>query len=275
VTTKTVRYVVDPADPRAPSVEVWDAMTKEERAAVLAALPSDAPLDEASPPEGDAHWRAQARARRTLEEFFTRKGRRVYIGAGLAVYYPAERMFSPDLIAVLDVDPHDRELWNVSAEGKGIDLAMEVLVSGDRRKDLKRNVEWFGRLGISEYFVFDVPRARLSGFRLTEGKRVYEPIVPQAGRWRCRVLGLDLVVEEGRLRFFDETAMLLDGDEIVRKLERHIDEIEARLEDEMRTVEAERRLREEEIRRREETERLLAEARAELARLGAKKDESS
>jgi hypothetical protein len=47
-------WIVDPADPRAPPQDVWDRMTPAERAAVVASLPADTPL-ELRPPEGDAH----------------------------------------------------------------------------------------------------------------------------------------------------------------------------------------------------------------------------
>ncbi len=53
MSVETRRYEVDPADPRAPTQEVWDAMTPEERAAVLASLPSDPPSSLL--PEGDQH----------------------------------------------------------------------------------------------------------------------------------------------------------------------------------------------------------------------------
>ncbi|NUQ79959.1 MAG: hypothetical protein HUU21_41195 [Polyangiaceae bacterium] len=47
-------YRIDPLDPRAPSQEVWDAMTPEERARVVAMLPAEVPW-ELHPPEGDQH----------------------------------------------------------------------------------------------------------------------------------------------------------------------------------------------------------------------------
>ena len=84
----------------------------------------------------------------------------MYLACELPVYYPGERMFAPDVIAVMDVEPHSRMRWVVSAEGKGLDFALEVHVAGERRKDLERNVERFARLGIREYFLFD--RGRLS-----------------------------------------------------------------------------------------------------------------
>ncbi len=39
------RYVVDPDDPRAPSAEIWELLTPEERAEVVESLPSEFPLD--------------------------------------------------------------------------------------------------------------------------------------------------------------------------------------------------------------------------------------
>jgi hypothetical protein len=50
----TAAYVIDPDDPRAPTVEQWAAMSPAERAAVAAALPTDMPWD-LHPPEGDSH----------------------------------------------------------------------------------------------------------------------------------------------------------------------------------------------------------------------------
>jgi nucleotide-binding universal stress UspA family protein len=55
------RYVVDPDDPRAPSQEVWDRLTEDERAQVLASLPSKRAAEEEA-------RRAQAEARRADEE---------------------------------------------------------------------------------------------------------------------------------------------------------------------------------------------------------------
>src|SRR4029453_18068084 len=98
-------------------------------------------------------WNAMANARSTLSRWYRKHGRRVYVSGNLPVYYPNERMFSPDVIAVTEVEPHERPSWIVSNEGgRGLDFAMEIVVSGRRRKDLKDNVERYARLGISEYF---------------------------------------------------------------------------------------------------------------------------
>ena len=42
--------------------------------------------------------------REALRRWFRRGGRRIYIAGTLPIYYPGERMFSPDLIAVDGAD---------------------------------------------------------------------------------------------------------------------------------------------------------------------------
>jgi Uma2 family endonuclease len=255
------RYVVDEEDPRAPAQEEWDRMTPEERAEVLASLPSELPVSETAPPEGDVHFEALVRARDVLRGFFGRSGRRVWVANNLPVYYPGERMFSPDVIAVVDVEPRSRDHWTVSAEGKGLDVAIEILWSGRRKKDLAENVERFARLGIPEYFVFDRRKLRLQGHRLpAPGARAYRPILPQLGAYRSEQLGLDLSVEGEKLRFSFNGAPLPESAELIARLDENVRAAE-------RSAEEESRRAEEESRRAEEAERRLAEALAELERL--------
>lgn len=236
-------YQVNPEDPRAPSQALWDRMSPEQRAQVVAMLPSDFTLD-ALPPEGDAHTKASAGARFTLDGFFRRIGRKIYISSNLAVYYPGERCFAPDVIAVRDVEPHDRERWVVAAEAKGIDLAIEVLVSGNRAKDEVDNVARYARLGIHEYFLLDRPRRILRGYRLPEGEApdaerlVYRPIVPQEGRYPSEILGLDLVLEGDRLRFMYGDAPVLEADELIARLGVALDEALSGKEDAERRAQA-------------------------------------
>ena len=269
------RYVVDESDPRAPSQDEWDAMTPAERDEVLASLPSDMPISESAPPEGDVHFEAVVRARDVLRGFFQRSGRRVWVANNLAVYYPGERMFSPDVIAVVDVDPRPRDHYAVSAEGKGLDVVIEILWQGRRKKDLADNVERFARLGIPEYFVFDRRKLRLHGHRLpAPGARAYRPILPQLGAFRSEQLGLDLAVEGDKLRFSFSGAPLPESAELIARLdenlraaERAAEEESRRAEEESRRAEEESRRAEEESRRADASERRLAEALAELERL--------
>jgi Uma2 family endonuclease len=254
---RAARFVVDPRDPRAPSQALWDQLTEAERRDVLAALPSEIPL---ALPEGDPHRLPKSRAMEALSEFYSRLRRRVYLSAELPVYYPDEPMFAPDLIAVVDVDVHERQSWVTSHEGKGLDFVLEINVSGDRKKDFEHNVVRCARLGIPEYFAFDVLRARLLGWRLpSPSSRVYEPIVPQGGRWPSRVLELDLSLEGGQLRFFHGNAPLLDARELIARLSTMVDDALARAEEQHRRAEEEARRAEEEARRAEEEARRAEE----------------
>jgi Uma2 family endonuclease len=258
-------YRIDPLDPRAPSQEVWDAMTPEQRARVVAMLPAEVPW-ELHPPEGDQHRKAKTRTADTLDAFFRRIGRKIYVSSELGVFYPEERRFAPDVLAVLDVDPHDRTKWVVADEGKGLDLVIEVHFHGDAAKDYAVNVERYAHLGITEYFIFDRARLSLRGYRLPRSDedrgtraRVYRPILPQQGRYTSEVLGLDLMVEEEKLRFLIGMAEVPEAEELVVKLGSMLDRVLLHKE------EAEERAQVEAARAQLEAERAQAEAvRAQL-----------
>ncbi len=236
--------------PVAPSREEWEALTPAERADVVASLPGEVSEAEMAPPEGDRHFKAKTRALGALRGFFAKQRRRVYLAAELPVYYPGAPRFAPDLLAVLDVEDCERDKWIVSAEGKGLDWVLEVHVGGDRKKDAERNVARYAQLGIPEYFLYDRARSRLLAYRL-DGPRAqaYSAIVPQCGLYESRVLGLEVQVEKDRLRFYSGTALLLESDELIARLEQMLDETQQRVEEEAaRRREAEReaaRLREE------------------------------
>jgi Uma2 family endonuclease len=287
-------YRFNPEDPRAPTTAQWARMSAAERARVVDMLPAQVPVELALP-EGDAHRKAKTGTIDALDGFFRRIGRKVYLSSELAVFYPGEQRFAPDVLAVLDVEPYERMKWVVEAEGKGLDLVIEVHVAGDFAKDHQGNVERYARLGIREYFVFDRGRLRLHGYRLPhaeEGERgrarTYQRIVPQAGRFASEVLGLDLVLEGARLRFLLGNAPLEEADEVIVRLGgmlnqviAHKEEAEQRAEKQLRRAKKQKRLAEEQQRRatlleaklaeeqrlREEAERRLAEAEAEIARL--------
>lgn len=122
-------------------------------------------------------------------------------------------------MAVLDVESHDRDSWIVSREGKGLDWVLEVHVGGDRKKDAEQNVSRYARLGIAEYFMYDRARNRLQAYRLAPEGRTYAAVVPRQGRYASTVLGLDVQVEEDRLRFYAGTALLLESEELIARLE--------------------------------------------------------
>jgi Uma2 family endonuclease len=247
--------------PMAPSAEEWEALSPAERAAVAASLPGEVTYDEMAMPEGERHFKAKTRALDALRSYFTRQRRRIYLAAEIPTYYPAEPRFAPDLLAVLDTDDTERDKWVVSAEGKGLDWVLEVHVGGDRKKDAERNVARYARLGIPEYFLYDRAQNLLAAYRLASpDARVYTAILPNHGLYESRVLGLEVQVDRDRLRFYAGTALLLESDELIARLQAMFDEAQRRREEESRRREEESRLREEESRLREEESRLREEA---------------
>src|SRR5262245_18759087 len=111
--------------PTVPTVEAWRAMTPAQRLdfqlQVLDALSDPAALMS----EGRPHKKAKSRALDALNLHFKAMGRAVYLAEEMAVLYPGDKPFSPDLLAVLDVEePEDDERmsWVVADEGKGLDL---------------------------------------------------------------------------------------------------------------------------------------------------------
>jgi Uma2 family endonuclease len=228
-------------------------MSPEERARVVEELPAEVTWDEMAMPEGDLHSQAKIEAVPTLRDYFSRQRRRVYIGTELPVYYPAERRFAPDLVAVRDVETHLRNKWVVSHEGKGLDWVLEIHVGGDRKKDAEYNVSRYARLGIPEYFIFDRARVELLGYRLPRaGAREYVPMKPRKGLYISRCLGLELRLEDERLRFYGPN-VLLDAEEMSAYWEQLAHRQQQRADEEARL--------------RQKAQRKVAELQAELERL--------
>ena len=218
--------------PIAPTEDEWQKMTPDERERLLEKV-----LDALSDPrrlmsEGRPHKKAKSRALDLLGLHFNAVGRVIYLAEEMAVMYPGEEVFTPDVLAVLDVpQPEDdlRMAWVVADEKKGLDFVLEVLYRGDRNKDLVVNVERYARLGIPEYFIYDRARQQIHGYRLTgpDVKR-YQRIVPQGGRYSSKVLGIDMVIQGGTLRFFQGSAELISSEDLIGRLTGMVEELEAK-----------------------------------------------
>jgi hypothetical protein len=136
---------------------------------------------------------------------------------------------------------------------------LEVVVLGHRDKDLVHHPVTYAAHGIREYFVFDLRTRRLHGWRLNDPAiAMYTPIVPQLGRYRSEVLGLDLTLDGENVRLYHGTARLLDADEIA-------DELRDRLNDEqmLRAEAEEAKQQAEEAKQQAEEAKQQAEERAE------------
>lgn len=230
-TLGTPTYAPLPPLPIGPTVEEWRAMTAEQRERFLVTV-----FDALSDPrramtEGRPHKKAKARAVDMLGLHFKAMGRVVYLAEEMAIVYPGEEAFSPDVLAVLDVpQPEDDErmAWVVADEGKGLDLVLEVLHHGDRKKDLVENVERYARLGIPEYFIYDRARQQIHGYQLLEGAKHYQRLVPQSGRFHSAALGIDLAIQGGTLRFFQGMAELFGSEDLIGRLTGMVEDLEAK-----------------------------------------------
>lgn len=271
-----------PPRARAPTQAEWDAMNPAERQRVIDTLPIYIDNLEDGMSEGDHHSECRNAVFGALRAYFEATGRRVYLSGGLATYFPGALRVSPDVFAVMDCDPAPRDSWIVSHEGRGPQWVLEILVRGNRWKDLKHHVVEYAQLGIPEYFVLDRVKRRLWGYRLVDPAiGIYQPVVPQQGRYRSEVLGLDLVLDGDHVRFYQGTARLLEPAEVAEHLadrlndeevlrreaeERAATEAAARAEADAARAEAEERAASEKASR-EHAEAELAALRAEIERL--------
>ena len=218
----------------APTEAEWRAMTPESQLSFLVRV-NDV-LSEAAQMmgEGRRHKKAKTRTIDALNLHFRTIGRAVYLAEEMSVLYPGEAVFSPDVLAVLDVvEPDDdpRMAWVVADERRGLDFVLEVLHRGDRDKDLVDNVQRYARLGIPEYFVYDRLHQRIHGYRLPDASaRRYRRIVPQLGHIGSAVLGLDMAIVGGKLRFFSGQAELPETIDLLDRLTGILTELEAKTE---------------------------------------------
>ncbi len=224
---------VAPPIPVAPSEERWREMTpaQREQFVVQVNVALSDPLNVMS--EGRPHKKAKSRALDMLGLHFRAMGRHVFLAEEFAVLYPNTTAFTPDVMAVLDVEePEDdeRSAWVVAEEGKGLDWVLEVLWAGDRKKDLEENVIRYASLGIPEYFVYDQKQQRILGYRLPVGGKRYQPILAQAGLYRSNVLGIDLAIVGRTLRFYHGSAELYDTRHLIERLEGIVQNLQERAE---------------------------------------------
>lgn len=140
-------------------------------------------------------------------------GRGVYAAGDLFVYLEEgnpRNCIAPDLFVVLGASDHKRDTYKVWEEPAGMpDFALEIVSPSTWRTDLGAKRARYAALGVREYWLHD-PHGRylqpaLAGHRLVEGRYVALPsrIGARGRSIRSDVLGLDLLLEGERLRFFD------------------------------------------------------------------------
>ena len=116
------------------------------------------------------------------------------------------KVLVPDLLVALRAerrkDRRSYRLW----ENPLPDLVMEMLSKSNSDADVGSKWRTYEHIGVREYFLFDPEGFELStplaGYRLRAGR--YRPVrANAAGRLPSRVLGLELHVQGGQLRFRD------------------------------------------------------------------------
>jgi Uma2 family endonuclease len=148
----------------------------------------------------------------TMRTYFQERAD-VYVAGNMFIYYEEgnpEAVVAPDVFVVLGTTKRDRMSYMLWEEPKGPDFVLEITSRSTRTKDQgpKRGIYAF--LGVREYFQYDpthdylVPA--LQGARLVAGS--YQALLPTTlpdGTLvlHSEVLGLDVRLEEGTLRFYD------------------------------------------------------------------------
>ena len=156
--------------------------------------------------ETDVHRSQMIELLNCLEEYF-RADPRVYVTGNIFLYFrnpEGERQsISPDIFVVRGIEKKRRRIYNLDVEKKAPDVVLELTSRHTKVEDLGNKRVIYADLGVSEYFLFDpldgslTPQLR--GFRLQGGE--YIPMV--GPRLSSAALGLDVVVEENRLRLYD------------------------------------------------------------------------
>ena len=183
-----------------------------------------------------------------------------YVG-GNCFMYPEEgkpRVFvSPDLFVAYGVpEGPPRDVWQVWVEGKVPDFILEVTSRSTRKEDERRKKDFYERYGVPEYWQFDPTGDYLDpilkGRALDADGKYRELELEDRDGGLClfsKVLGLDLRLEDERLRFFDPKR----GEYLLTPTEQHeaLEERDRALEEQRRALEAaEARIRELERQRR-------------------------
>src|SRR5256885_1853781 len=82
----------------APAAEEWAALSPGEKAGRIEEINASLPLSETMS-EGTQHSRAKRRAADTLESYFARTKKGIFVAEELSVMFPGERLFVPDVLA--------------------------------------------------------------------------------------------------------------------------------------------------------------------------------
>ncbi|OUL33865.1 hypothetical protein BV372_15200 [Nostoc sp. T09] len=193
--------------------------------------PIEYPEEDGKPmAEGDLQRKYLVYATNVLEIYFQNRPH-VYVSGNLFVYYEEgnpESVVAPDVFVVFGVDNKERRSYKTWQEqDKTPDFVLEITSKSTRSKDQGAKKGIYAFLEVREYFQYDPTgdylTPQLQGLRLVEGN--YFPVATNTlpdGTFSLlsEVLGLELRLDEGKLRFYDSVTG--------RKLLTHEEEVAAR-----------------------------------------------
>jgi Uma2 family endonuclease len=155
--------------------------------------------------ETDVHIDALIYLREALRDHF-RDDPQMYVAGNMLLYYeegnPAACV-APDVFVVQGVAKRERRTYRLWEEDRPPVVVFEITSRGSRLEDLGTKRVVYAMLGVWEYFLYDplgeYLRPPLQGYRLQDGE--YQRLPPEnEGGFTSQALGLELRVEEGRLR---------------------------------------------------------------------------
>ncbi|MGI8550312.1 MAG: Uma2 family endonuclease [Dehalococcoidia bacterium] len=158
--------------------------------------------------ESDSHRNELLRLLQILAAFFAR-WRLVYVSGNNFIYYEPDNIHasvSPDVYVVKGVPKGERRVYFLWREGVAPQVVIELTSRSTRTNDQGEKRRLYERLGVHEYYLYD-PLGEwlhpgLLGYRL--GANGYEAMTSAvAGGLLSDELGMRLVLERGRLQFYD------------------------------------------------------------------------
>ena len=168
----------------------------------------------------------------------------VYVSGDLFIYYEEgnrSAAVAPDVFVVFGVPGHMRRTYLLWREGRAPHFVMEVTSDSTREDDQGRKRDLYARLGISEYWQYDLTgdylQPPLQGFVLSDGQYDRALALERMGAvWSAYspALGLNLRLDGGVLRFHDPATdeyllTPLEENRARREAEARLADVEARL----------------------------------------------
>ncbi|MBD2454408.1 Uma2 family endonuclease [Nostoc sp. FACHB-87] len=138
----------------------------------------------------------------------------IYVSGNLYIYYKQgipSAVIAPDVFVVFGVEKKKRSSYKVWQEGGKVpNFVLEITSASTQENDEEDKPQKYAFLGVQEYFQYDPTgdylKPQLKGSRLVKGK--YQSLTPNflpdgVLSIHSEVLGLDLRLINGELRFFD------------------------------------------------------------------------